>query len=552
MAWLVALAFVVAVAGTAINAARRRKRDRVKIERGFGEVPDGSTGLRQAEAYWRRFEAERHPQNAVDALTWENLDMDAVFSRVNACQSEAGDMRLYQLLHLPLAGETKPGRAESIRAAREARLHFLAQHAQTRLGVQFALHEIGRPGNGTLQTLVFENALLDEKYKAAIYLLAALPLAVLPLFFVSASTGAVCLLLALLVNFVSSYLFKSRTGSYGAVFPLARVIRRAGKLAKLVHTYDPALAKELEQCCAALHAVHLPLMVMDASDMLLVQSMPDLTGLFQLPMLCYFRALHVMRAQGGAIERLYGCVGDADVDCCVLSFRASLAGWCAPSFAAGGGLAAKDVYHPLLAQPVCNSIAAERGVLLTGSNASGKSTFIKTLAVNCILAQTVNTCCAASFAMRPGGVVTAMGIEDDIVEGDSYFVAEIKALRRMLLSLGGVFQYFFIDEILKGTNTVERIGASKALLRHLAGKNCLCFAATHDIELVELTAGLYDMYHFSENVDDAAVTFGYRLQKGPVQTRNALKLLEVFRFPPEVVDSARQAVAAYEELQKWT
>lgn len=60
--------------------------------------------------------------------------------------------------------------------------------------------------------------------------------------------------------------------------------------------------------------------------------------------------------------------------------------------------------------------------------------FVKKLAVNCILAQTVNTCCAASFAMWPGGVVTAMGSEDDIVEDDSYFVADIKALRWMLRS----------------------------------------------------------------------------------------------------------------------
>ena len=86
-----------------------------------------------------------------------------------------------------------------------------------------------------------------------------------------------------------------------------------------------------------------------------------------------------------------------------------------------------------------------------------------------------------------------MAARDDLAAGESYFVAEIKSMRRVVALVGGPLPFYcFIDEVLKGTNTAERIAASCAVLRYLCRPGCLCVAATHDLELTELLAGLYE------------------------------------------------------------
>ena len=96
--------------------------------------------------------------------------------------------------------------------------------------------------------------------------------------------------------------------------------------------------------------------------------------------------------------------------------------------------------------------------LITGSNASGKSTYIKAIAINAILAQTINTVLAEKWMMKPSYIVTSMAIQDNVLDGDSYFIAEIKSLKRIMQLIEEEKPCIsFIDEILKGTNTIERI-----------------------------------------------------------------------------------------------
>ncbi len=119
--------------------------------------------------------------------------------------------------------------------------------------------------------------------------------------------------------------------------------------------------------------------------------------------------------------------------------------------------------------PSCQSGSVEQNALITGANASGKSTYVKSIAVNAILAQTINTVLAEKLTMQPGLVMTAMAVRDDLSEGDSYFVAEIKAIHRLLRAVASNKRvYGFIDEILKGTNTVERLAASASVINWLS------------------------------------------------------------------------------------
>ena len=99
--------------------------------------------------------------------------------------------------------------------------------------------------------------------------------------------------------------------------------------------------------------------------------------------------------------------------------------------------------------------------------------------------------------------MSAMAVKDSITAGESYFIVEIKRLKRILDRMGQGMVYCFIDEILRGTNTIERIAASSAVLRSLLGKQALCLAATHDIELTRILKDSFRMMHFSEQVERA-------------------------------------------------
>ncbi|MDR1184782.1 MAG: hypothetical protein LBK67_08300, partial [Coriobacteriales bacterium] len=192
-----------------------------------------------------------------------------------------------------------------------------------------------------------------------------------------------------------------------------------------------------------------------------------------------------------------------------------------------------------------------RNSLISGSNASGKSTFIKAVAINGILAQTINTCTATQFQLRPALVVTSMAARDNILAGESYFIAEIRSLRRLIKQAQRRYCLCFVDEILKGTNTIERIAASTALLRQFDSLDSLCLVATHDIELTVILKDLFDNYHFEEQVTDEGVSFDYLIRSGPSRSRNAIKLLATMGFAEAMVRDANTLVETYERTGHW-
>ena len=122
---------------------------------------------------------------------------------------------------------------------------------------------------------------------------------------------------------------------------------------------------------------------------------------------------------------------------------------------------------------------------------------------------------AESFTMEPGHVLTSMAVEDDLFEGDSYFVAEIKSIKRLLEQVQQKERcYCFVDEILKGTNTIERIAASASIIHWLSRYPSLAFIATHDIELTEILKNDCSNIHFSEQVTaDDGISFDYKVKQ---------------------------------------
>ncbi|MDE5952169.1 MAG: hypothetical protein K2H12_11375, partial [Acetatifactor sp.] len=145
-------------------------------------------------------------------------------------------------------------------------------------------------------------------------------------------------------------------------------------------------------------------------------------------------------------------------------------------------------------------------------------------------------------------------LKDDISSGESYYIVEIKSLKRILDAMREDSDrpvLCFVDEVLRGTNTVERIAAATQILLSLTGENILCFAATHDIELTELLSSQYDNYHFEEEIRDGDILFNYTLRMGKANSRNAIRLLEIMGYDPSIIQSAQRQAENFLEQGIW-
>jgi hypothetical protein len=205
--------------------------------------------------------------------------------------------------------------------------------------------------------------------------------------------------------------------------------------------------------------------------------------------------------------------------------------------------------HPLLPpdRVVPNDVrldAAIRAWVVTGSNMAGKSTLLRMVGVNTLLAQLGTVAIADEMAWTPVRLVTDLQVRDDLAADESYFLAEVRHLRRMLgltPTDDGVRILGLMDELFRGTNSDEQVAASLAVVEHLMGTNNFFMVATHEQRITELAhAPPGANYHFREDLGATGLVFDYRLRPGEAHTRNALRVLEREGYPPDLLERARQ------------
>ncbi len=199
--------------------------------------------------------------------------------------------------------------------------------------------------------------------------------------------------------------------------------------------------------------------------------------------------------------------------------------------------------HPMIPieRRVCNDFTIpELGqvTLITGSNMAGKSTFIKTVGVNLCLAYAGAPVAAQQLAMQPFRLHSCIRISDSIVDGFSYFYAEVRCLRCLLDELKAdqpLPLLYLIDEIFRGTNNRERLLGSRAYTQSLIGARGSGFIATHDLELANLAEQNPQVknYHFRDRVEDRKLVFDFLIRPGPSPTTNALKIMQMEGLPVE-------------------
>jgi DNA mismatch repair ATPase MutS len=203
------------------------------------------------------------------------------------------------------------------------------------------------------------------------------------------------------------------------------------------------------------------------------------------------------------------------------------------------GFRARGLGHPLLDPHVrvTNDVTLRgsgTALLVTGSNMSGKSTLLRAMGINTVLALAGAPVVAAELAIAPLELRTSMWARDSLAKGVSHFYAELEKLKRVVDGIGAERPLFFLlDEILQGTNSRERVIGARSVLRHLLEHGATGALSTHDVGLLALGPeldGRVDKVHFEEQVSEtengkSAMTFDYKLKPGVVRSTNALRLM---------------------------
>ena len=172
---------------------------------------------------------------------------------------------------------------------------------------------------------------------------------------------------------------------------------------------------------------------------------------------------------------------------------------------------------------------------------SGKTTFIRALAVNALLSQTINTSFATIYKAPPLKILTSININDDLSEHKSYFQAEASSIRNIIRSCTenkSLRSLVIIDEIFRGTNTIERIAAAKAVLSHLIENKTFVLVSTHDLELAELLGNDYKVFSFEELIGDNRLVFDYKIKEGLLKNKNGIAVLKGLDYPQNIIDEA--------------
>ena len=498
--------------------------DEIAKERDFEEI----SGL---------FESAPQTDRMIDDRTWHDLNMDIVFSRIDRTFSWPGIQRLYQLLRSPEIDNVD--KVEE----RTAMIASFESDSELREEVQVTLSKMdARIGSG-LCNLLWGNPQVHPVHPVWVYQTMFVLALFSPLLLFAGARYTIAILFIFQINMYLHFKVQKRIRSH---FEGVRSLRQLmGISRKLAAIKNDSLEELLSKIRGSLREVRqftkiVRFVGLETTDPF-IHVFEQYFAIFLLAEVRgFYRALDFIEDNREVIQDLFMSVGEVDALQSVASYRASLEYYCEPSFIKTRSVRLEEAYHPLLSDPVPNSIVAkDRGLLITGSNMSGKSTFLRTVGLNVLMAQTIGTCTSRSYLACPVRLLTSIGRSDNVVEGKSYYLEEALSVLRILEVINDDTTTLVIfDELYRGTNSEERIFAAQRVLEYLVQRNSLVFVATHDLELTTLLAHDYTSLHFSERVGQLGLEFDYKLKKGPATTKNAIALLRYLGYPEEITNQS--------------
>lgn len=488
----------------------------------------------------------------IDDITWNDLDMETLFYQIDRTESAIGEEYLYALLRKPIITEEE--------WAERKRLIELFQNnesAQREIGTIFA--QMGKLKK--ISVYEYLNYLDSCKPGSSLFHVCCMLalFAAVGITIYNPYVGLASIFVVVAINMVTYYKEKDRIGKYYDVLNFVlRMLYGTSKLSNCeiveLRNYKNEAKRLMKEFRGFKRGSFLVASNVDGGSLFDIV-LDYIQMLTHVDLLKFNQMVQTLQKKRQQLNEIFTTVGVLDAMRAIASYREYIGSkhYGCPEFVKGTNhIHVEGLFHPMLEHPVKADFDEARSVLITGSNASGKSTFLKAVALNAVLSQTICTSMAKSYQAPRFKIFSSMALSDNIFENESYFIVEIKSLKRILDTVEEEIPTLcFVDEVLRGTNTLERIAASSQILLDLSNQNVICFSATHDIELTHILENHFSNYHFTEDVIDNEVVFEYKLKNGRATSRNAIKLLSMLGYPSKIVDDANQSTKDYMDSGQW-
>lgn len=523
---------------------RKNLKIKARIKAEYGKKPEWKLDERDYASMKKYYQQKKTDGPTIDDITFNDLNMDEIFKQVKNTQSSIGDEYSYDFFRR----QKNPDLTHF-----EAAVQCMSEQAEAREKLQFAFYRIGRKTNNQLVELLLEPSKFPKIAMLPIILVTVVGIGSLIWLAVDIDYGILAVCMSFCVGLILfSIVLRKIYQAFEALGMFTRMVRAAKVMVKLDL---PAFKEETDQLRKNLKVFK---NITGLADYIVQISgssnslMMIITSYFSLYGYAYFIMVKLFQKYRSEALKLYETIGYIELCISIASYRESLPYYCLPNFNDNDKVTFEEIVHPLLKEPIPNTRSMGNKVLITGSNASGKSTFARTLAINAIFGQLFNTCLAKSFSFKPCAVYSSMNLKDDIVTGDSFYMAEIKSLKRLLkIAESKEYAMIFMDEMFKGTNMIERISAASIILKKFADLDCFICLATHDVELSRILGERYENYHFREVVTEDDILFDYTLQEGVTTGSNAIKLLAYCHYDQEIVDQVEKYAENYRLSGEW-
>ena len=544
-----------------INMNRfRRNSFRDELKKRWGIRRDGDPGkypepchMHYADSCPNGQESSSYPEYGfIDDITWKDIEMDRFLAHIDVTWTGPGYEVLIHWLRHPVISD------RSALEFRDRLITWLETYDQERAEIAGVLYTSGLDRKGSVYDAVRAVEQAEPVSTFRFVIPALLTLAGLAGLFIKPVPSLILLIVMFAVNFRirmnAQADYRSVTDGFAC---LEGLLKASDRLQNTYHDSEElrVLLDEAKNASKVFGNFRKGAFLLGSGNQTGISQavLTYLNLFFHLDMIRYNRMLLSVREHMEEAMILFRTVGTIDAAWSAASWRAGGSDWCRPDLSCENqGINLRGMHHPLMNDPVPNDCVTDTGFLLTGSNASGKSTYLKGCALSAIMAQTIASVPAVSYSAPFFSVFTSIALTDNLRGGESYYVVEIRSLKRILDAAGSGHPVLAMaDEVLRGTNTVERIASSASILRKLREEGVIILAATHDIELSYMLETILPNRHFGETIDEGDVVFDYTLREGRAEGRNAIRLLQEAGFPQDVTDRAGLSARHFEETGEW-
>jgi len=473
---------------------------------------------------------------SVDDHTWKDLDLKAVFQKLDRTAGAPGAQYLYHRLR-------SHGNGDSPVYSDDRFGQWLSGHPDLRRKIQRILFRLRHDAAHYIPYLLYGDLAVNTAWTIPFLLLGLLSLSsiVLTFFFFQ------CILAALFFSLVNMIIHTRYAGKiyehFSSLSSFNQLLRSARELADLKGvdgTEEIAALRARRELIVRMQSrIGWAVVDKNALDDIARSFLEYFNQFCLLDLVLFLTSVKNIRKHQAAFRDIHERLGRLDARMAIASYREEARYFTRAGFTDEKKLSLAGAVHPLLDHPVPNDLdLRNQSALITGSNMAGKTTLLRTVGVNFILGHSLGFCLADRALLPRMGIRTLIEREDDITTGKSYYFVEVERIR----SFTGTDEkgcLLLVDEMYRGTNSVERIAASAAVLNFIGRQN-IVLATTHDAELQERVSDRYRGYHFSESIREGQCCFDYKLKAGSSGERNAIRFLQVCDYPSDIIREARR------------